>query len=214
MLRDQTELVSQKAQRKRGRKSLNTKGGEESAKTTGLGTRQQQPRRKLPPSSAIATTATSGLSLPRPLLEPPERPAVNAFMCDYVLIPRHPYSRRGYLDCLLPLYQTTRHDSLLSLATAAVALAIEGGSPSNRHYRELSRSFFGKALVKTSKAIRDPTDSIKDETLMAVLLLSFYEVSSISFSVSPVLSLHSPCLCAFEIPYNLSCHGVSSMFRG
>ncbi|KAL8965929.1 MAG: hypothetical protein Q9183_003612 [Haloplaca sp. 2 TL-2023] len=176
-----TEFVSQKAQRKRGRKSLNTKGGdrggEESAKTTGPGIRQQQPRRsgKLPPSSAVATTATSGLSLPRPLLEPPERPAVNAFMCDYVLIPRHPYSRRGYLDCLLPLYQTTRHDSLLSLATAAVALAIEGGSPSNRHYRELSRSFFGKALVKTSKAIRDPIDSIKDETLMAVLLLSFYE---------------------------------------
>ncbi|KAL8721580.1 MAG: hypothetical protein Q9181_007678 [Wetmoreana brouardii] len=173
VLRDQTEAVTQKAQRKR--RPANARGAAAAAAEQAKNEAQssgQQPRGNFPPSSAIATTA---ISVPRSFQEPPEQQAVNAFICNYVLIPRHPYSRRGYLDCLLPLYQNTRHDSLLSLATAAMALAIEGGPPSTQHYRQLSRSYFGKALVKTSKAIRDPVESIKDETLMAVLLLSFYE---------------------------------------
>ncbi|KAL9591545.1 MAG: hypothetical protein Q9179_007614 [Wetmoreana sp. 5 TL-2023] len=177
VLRDQTEAVTQKAQRKRRREPASARGAATAAEQgkTAAQSSGQPPEGNLPPSSAIATTATSGFSLPRSFQEPPEQRAVNAFITNYVLIPRHPYSRRGYLDCLLPLYQNTRHDSLLSLATAAMALAIEGGSPSTEHYRQLSRSYFGKALLKTSKAIRDPIESVKDETLMAVLLLSFYE---------------------------------------
>lgn len=35
---------------------------------------------------------------------------------------------------------------------------------------------FGKALRKATSAIQDPEESIKDETLMAILLLGFYEV--------------------------------------
>ncbi|KAL8684918.1 MAG: hypothetical protein Q9218_008072, partial [Villophora microphyllina] len=202
VLRDQTELVSRKAQRKRKRQPASnakrTPTDNVSPKTADSDS--PQPNRKLPPSSAIiATTATTGYSLPKSLHEPPETQAVNAFISNYVSIPRHPYSRRGYLDCLLPLYQNTRHDSLLSLAVAAMALAIEGGPPSSQHYRELSRSFFGKALVKTSRAIRDPVESVKDETLMSVLLLSFYEVcikadwsSFRSLSPHPPSRKHSP----------------------
>ena len=131
-------------------------------------------------SSHIASPTNSGYYLPLPLSksfqDSPQEQAINGFFQNFVLIPRHPYSRRGYLDCLLPLYQSTRHDSLLSLATTAMALIIESGSPSTAHYRQLSKSFFGRALVKTGRAIRDPVESVKDETLMSVLLLSFYEV--------------------------------------
>lgn len=171
-------MVARNAQRKKKRGAATATAVTNSARTAGGGrsTTTTGSKRTLPPSSAIATTANSGLFLPKSFQETPEQQAVNAFFANYVLIPRHPYSKRGYLECLLPLYQNTRHDSLLSLATSAMALAIEGGSPSTQHYRQISRSYFGKALVKTSRAIRDPVESVKDETLMSVLLLSFYEV--------------------------------------
>lgn len=167
-------------------------------------------------SFPIASPTHSGhvlpLSLPRSFHDSPEQQAVNGFFVNYVLIRRHPYSRRGYLDCLLPLYQNARDDSLLSLATTAMALAIEGGSPSTAHYRKLSHSFFGRALVKTSRAIRDPIESVKDETLMSVLLLSFYEVCI------PLILLHYPCWSLTIRRVTSFCfldyNGVSSMFRG
>ncbi|KAL8895835.1 MAG: hypothetical protein Q9192_003420 [Flavoplaca navasiana] len=183
VLRDQTESVTRKAQqRKRRRDPADAKAtssaaeGSVTAVVPGLTYGQRTFRTS---SSHIASPTYSGyflpLSLPKSFHDSPEEQAINGFFQTYVLIPRHHHSRRGYLDCLLPLYQNARHDSLLSLATTAMALAIEGGAPSRAHYRKLSQSFFGRALVKTGRAIRDPVESIKDETLMAVLLLSFYE---------------------------------------
>ncbi|KAL8999451.1 MAG: hypothetical protein Q9188_005878 [Gyalolechia gomerana] len=172
VLRDETESVSRKVQRgkRRGLKAVS-----EAPRTAGQASGQQGTIGTITPSSAIATTASSGLFLPKSFQDSPEQQAVNSFFSTYIVIHRHPYSRRGYLDCLLPLYQNTRHDSLLSLATTAISLAIQGTSPKTRHYRDISPYYFGKALQKTSRAIRDPIESVKDETLMAVLLLSFYE---------------------------------------
>ena len=53
---------------------------------------------------------------------------------------------------------------------------ISGSSPNRRSDQQLGRTIFGKALRKTSAAIRNPADSRKDETLMAVLLLGLFEV--------------------------------------
>ncbi|KAL8756370.1 MAG: hypothetical protein Q9199_002983 [Rusavskia elegans] len=185
VLRDQTELVTRKAQRRDKRDPRNVRATATAAErpvtvvVAGRSDGQRPVGTFCTSSSNIASPTQSGyflpLSLPKSFHDSPEEQAVNGFFLNYVLIPRHPHSKRGYLDCLLPLYQNARHDSLLSLATTAMALAIEGGSPSTAHYRQLSRSFFGRALVKTGRAIRDPVESIKDETLMAVLLLSFYE---------------------------------------
>ncbi|KAL8763588.1 MAG: hypothetical protein Q9194_007301 [Teloschistes cf. exilis] len=183
VLRDQTKSVSLKAQQRKNKKQ--SASNLNNAQDIGTGHRMDiaewnnslQPSGRVPPRFAfIATNATTGYRpLPITLHEPPEQQAVNAFISNYVSISRHSYSSRGYLDFLLPLYQNTRHDSLLSLATTAVALAIEGGSARFQHYRDLSHSYFGKALLRASKAIRDPVESIKDDTLMSVLLLSFYE---------------------------------------
>ncbi|KAL8677730.1 MAG: hypothetical protein Q9186_005865 [Xanthomendoza sp. 1 TL-2023] len=204
VLRDQTESVTRKAQRRKKRDPAAVRTTATAAADTpnnalvvaGLSGRQQRPSGRLPPSAHIASPANSGylqslqLQLPKSFQDAPEDQAVNAFFHNYVLIPRHPYSRRGYLDCLLPIYQNARHDSLLSLATTAIALAIEGGSPSTAHYRQLSHSFFGKALVKTGRAIRDPVESVKDETLMSVLLLSFYERVLATADFKPISGVH------------------------
>ena len=106
----------------------------------------------------------------------PEQQAICAFFLDFVLLPRHPDSIRGHLEHLLPLYHKARPDSPLSLATTSVALLISGNSHRRIADQQLGRNTFGRALLKTSNAIRDPVDSIKDETLMAVLLLGLYEV--------------------------------------
>ena len=106
----------------------------------------------------------------------PEQQAICAFFLDFVLLPRHPDSAQGHLEHLLPLYANTSAESPLSLATSSVALMISGGSPTRRSDQQLGRTIFGKALQKTSAAIRNPAESRKDETLMAVLLLGLFEV--------------------------------------
>ncbi|KAI4160332.1 MAG: hypothetical protein LQ342_005828 [Letrouitia transgressa] len=201
VLRDQTAYVRSKAQRKRRR------GPTHANTTTNPNATAASPQVAAPASyqqpadgartgsnSSFATNSSSGNTatalIPRSFNDSPESQAVCSFFTNYVLIPRHPYSRRGYLECLLPLYTTAREDSLLSLATSAMALAIHGGAPSRRHCRALSRSSFGKALVMTSKAIRDPVESIKDETLMAVLLLSFYERVLATAEDAPISGVH------------------------
>lgn len=95
---------------------------------------------------------------------------------------RHPDTNRGYMDALIPLYNNTPPDSLLHSAVAAVSLAIFEGS----HDRNAQRSF-GQALTATQVALQDPGESLKDETLMAVLLMSLFEVSSskVSHSTRP-----------------------------
>ena len=108
----------------------------------------------------------------------PEQQAICAFFLDFVLLPRHPDTTQGHLEHLSPLYAKTSAGSPLSLATSSVALMMSGNSPARRSDQQLGRTIFGKALKKTSAAIRNPAESMKDETLMAVLLLGLFEVCS------------------------------------
>ena len=120
----------------------------------------------------------------------PEQQAICAFFLDFVLLPRHPDSVRGHLEHLLPLYQHTSPESPLALATSSVALAISSTNPTRSpSSQQLARTIFGRALRKTSTAIRDPITSLKDETLMAVLLLGLFE--RISATSSPHSATHT-----------------------
>ena len=118
----------------------------------------------------------------------PEQQAICAFFLDFVLLPRHPDSVRGHLEHLYPLYQSVSSESPLALATSAVALAISGNSPTRQQDHHLARQVFGRALRKTSTAIRDPIESLKDSTLMAVLLLGLFEriAASSQITLNPI----------------------------
>lgn len=128
------------------------------------------------PSRTVAKRYSSNEPVRRMFNDFPEQQAICAFFLDFVLLPRHPESSEGHLEHLLPLYANTSAESPLSLATSSVALAISGDSPNRRNDQQLGRTIFGKALRKTSAAIRNPAESRKDETLMAVLLLGLFEV--------------------------------------
>ncbi|KAF6232100.1 hypothetical protein HO173_009694 [Letharia columbiana] len=178
VLRDQTKAVRRKAQRKKQQQDEGPKppsppqsaSSEDPASTTWAIVNPGGD-----PSRAVAKRYSPNEPVPRMFNDFPEQQAICAFFLDFVLLPRHPDSIEGHLEHLLPLYTTTSADSPLSLATSSVALMISGGSPTRRNDQQLGRTIFGKALRKTSAAIRNPEESRKDETLMAVLLLGLFE---------------------------------------
>jgi len=120
--------------------------------------------------------AQSDVEIPRMFNDFPEQQAICAFFLDFVLLPRNKDSVQGHLEHLLPLYRNTTPDSPLSLATSSVALVMSGSSPAKQNDQQLGRTIFGRALRKTSAAIKHPVESRNDETLMAVLLLGLFEV--------------------------------------
>ena len=130
-------------------------------------------------------------SIPVSLVESPEQGAICFFFSTYVLMPQNNESRRGYLDCLLPLYTTAKHNSLLSLATSAVALAITGNYPNKRTEKHLGEQMIGKVLGSVGQILQDPIESKKDETLVAVLLLAMYEVSATVWILFHMSSIHT-----------------------
>lgn len=181
VLRDQTKAVRRKAQRKKQQQDEKIKlpsppqsaSSEDPASTNWA---IVNPGRD--PARAVAKRYSSNEPVPRMFNDFPEQQAICAFFLDFVLLPHHPDSMEGHLEHLLPLYTNTSVESPLSLATSSVALAMSGNSPTRRNDQQLGRTIFGKALQKTRAAIRNPTESKKDETLMAVLLLGLFEVCS------------------------------------
>ena len=145
--------------------------------TGGAGSKNVVPPSKGPAATARLSAHQGRYSIPRVFSDCPEQGAICSFFSNFVLIPTHPDSQCGFLEVLLPLYNTARHDSLLSLATSSVALVISGADPKHRGDWQLGKIMFGKALRMTSLLVQDPIESIKDETLLAVLLLGFYEVN-------------------------------------
>lgn len=152
-------------------------------------------KRSTSPEDLSSTTSTSSEEdfVPRTFVDPgpalglgqtPEQLAICQFFTNFVLVPTHPDAQCGFLDCLLPLYTSTRHGSMLSLATSAVALAVAGSEPEQRPVYHMGRAILGDALRKTTIALRDPVQSVQDETLMTVMLMGFYEVGTISFQIN------------------------------
>lgn len=148
---------------------------------------------KVPPPNALTVREKSHPfltkdTIPRALVESPEQDAIYSFFTEFILHTTHPDSQCGIFEHLLPLYTSARHDSVLSLAASAVALAISGGAPHRRSRFQMGRVINGIALKKVALAIQDPIQSVQDQTLMAVLLLGFFDVS-MPFLHSPVFTL-------------------------
>ncbi|MCJ1280405.1 hypothetical protein MMC21_008233 [Puttea exsequens] len=180
ILRDQTKAVRRKAQRKKSIANAPTTrlpSPPTSASSEEIGISSSVWAVAGPHQSAfsIIKRAQSDDQIPRMFNDFPEQQAICAFFLDFVLLPRNPDSVQGHLEHLIPLYKNTTPESPLSLATSSVALAMSGNAPTRKGDQQLGRTIFGRALRKTSAAIRHPVDSRRDETLMAVLLLGLFE---------------------------------------
>ncbi len=104
--------------------------------------------------------------------------ARNFFISSYVLFPRDPQADRGFIELLPIMFAKLQVDSPVSLALTAVSRCMFGAWERKNRDTETAevRTAFGKALAATRSAVQDPSESLSDETLMAVCLLGFYEV--------------------------------------
>lgn len=118
--------------------------------------------------------------IPGALKVTPEEVALASWFEKFILLYRNQESRRGYLEYLLPMYTSARHDSPLALATSALAMIIFSGPPSHRPILDMALKVLGDTLALTRKALEDPVESKNDQTLMTILLLSMAEVRMIS----------------------------------
>lgn len=98
------------------------------------------------------------------------------FMKTFVTNPRHGESSRGYIEHLLPLYNSAAADSPLVAATAVTALASTVNPLKDSAYRTRYLRMYGKTLGLIYKEISKPSTVYSDHLLMAVLLLGLYEV--------------------------------------
>ncbi|MCJ1467532.1 hypothetical protein MMC07_006157 [Pseudocyphellaria aurata] len=167
VFRDQTQSVQRKVENRR-LKAIKNQNLEAFVKTQG-------------PASGTLTVRAQSRQLqtcpviPRALEEPPERDAICKFFTEFVFQTNNPDAQCEFFEYLLPLYTSARHDSILSLAASAVALAVSGGDPRLRPRFQMGRVINGIALKKIALAIQDPIQSVQDETLMAALLLGFFD---------------------------------------
>lgn len=128
--------------------------------------------------------------VPPSLTLAPEFEAVPFFFRNFVSLPQQAESMRGYLELLVPLYNQARPSSALHLATNAVALAACGNYPGRQDLLREAATTYGKALRKLNEDLKDPALSKSDESVLATLLFSLYEVSSmITSSRSSVVFL-------------------------
>jgi hypothetical protein len=134
--------------------------------------------------------------IPASITMPPEYEAVPFFFKNFIALPQQAEATRGYLEYLVPLYNKARPASVLHLATTAVAMATCGQYPGRQDLLREAVSTYGKALKKLNDDLKDPVMSKSDETVLAILMFSLYEVSkmvaSARFSVVLFFLLRRP----------------------
>jgi hypothetical protein len=116
----------------------------------------------------------------------PDYEAVTFFFKNFITLPQQAESTRGYLEFLVPLYNQALPSSVLHLATSAVAMAACGQYPGREALVGEAVKTYGKAIRKLNSDLKDPVMSKSNETVLANLMFTLYEVSS----AANLLNLH------------------------
>jgi len=102
------------------------------------------------------------------LAQPIEDIAVSHFMATYV--------PGSHFDYLPTMYAELSSDTALSATVYAASLATLARNSGQVDLRRSARCEYIQAILKTNVALADPITAIEDSTLVAVLLLSLFEV--------------------------------------
>lgn len=86
------------------------------------------------------------------------------------------YDAHNLLLALAPMYGASSERSPLRFATHAAALSVIAQLPSKRNLQHEAARTYGKAIKTMAVALQDPEQSQSNETVLATLLLSWYEV--------------------------------------
>lgn len=106
-----------------------------------------------------------------------DRNFVDYFFSTYTLPCSKVTSDDGFLDYLPTLYRQSRKDSCLRVAVSAVAYASVLAFQDCQWMQEVVARRYAQATGLVEEALKDEIEAGKDSTLMAILLLSMFEVS-------------------------------------
>lgn len=127
------------------------------------------------PAQFSEDETAEGFALPRDIPCCLESHALAFLFTASELIPaRDGQTSHGHLDFLRQLYQIVTPNSALSLATSWLAVVVIGLHEKGGTY-PLERQLVTKLIKSIMAAVSDPTTVLKDETLMAVVLVAFGE---------------------------------------
>lgn len=104
-----------------------------------------------------------------------EQALLAEFFVPVIVVHGYRQSSRGYLHQLIPAYQRCPNGSLLHVATNALAFAVNSKG-SQRDHLYLGQQKYARALAMMRKALVDPVECKKDDTIMAVMVLGFIQV--------------------------------------
>jgi hypothetical protein len=109
-----------------------------------------------------------------------EQQATSFFFENFAPTSKSKDTSRGFLDLLAPMYEKTSTNSPLSMATEALAVRTAANFPGGKHLLHHAESLYGRALKAVQRAIQEPSQATKDETLLSILLFSIYESTTTS----------------------------------
>lgn len=102
--------------------------------------------------------------------------AVSRFLAHYVLTPTSHLGDDGYMADLPYLYARSTIGSALRLAVDSCALVSYATATRSSKTQLDAQTIYGMALSALRKATTDPDLAMKDETLIALLILDYYSV--------------------------------------
>lgn len=132
-----------------------------------------------PPSASSTSSFDSTINgdFLTSLVTPLEQQAACYLLANYVLVSDSPGGRKGYYKFAYKIMTRPRPSKCLLSAFKAVSFVALASRPGASYLAIEAESHYSKALREVNKAIQDPEQVKRDDTLGAVLLLAFYEVS-------------------------------------
>lgn len=116
--------------------------------------------------------------LPRHIQPRAEDVALCRFFANYVVYPRSYGGDDGHLGDLPLLYSRSEQSSVLRLAVDACSLASFASAAQATIFRVAAQVKYGQVLHALQIATANSRLAARDETLMAMLVLEYYSVST------------------------------------
>lgn len=141
----------------------------------------------------VATTllsTTNDVFIQQRLCPGLEQEATTFFFVNFVLNARGKETSRGFLEVVIPMFETCCHGSALHLATRAVSVATIAQWPRHRHLAARSSQLYMSAVAAVQRDLQSPRSVSDNATLLTVLMLSLYESITSSQHSAQAYSKH------------------------
>lgn len=131
-------------------------------------------------NSVTPPTTSAASVIPQPLSPSIEEQATCFFVQNYIW--EDFSSSRGYFHCLPTIYRALPETSAVTHAVVSIGLAGLANTMKSGKVLTKATRRYSLALSSVNAALQDVEKAKEDQTLIAVMLLGLYEVTSVSRS--------------------------------